>query len=144
MVIVKILILSLQYFFKEYVINLCHSLSQEEITLFWCHIENERGTLENKMNADMFYSQEKFSTLVALNLIRTIQCRRLNSEIEAGFQNSTDLWENNIRKPLSIPSLSHSENGACLTYFHSLPENRSPVWQVVTGKRGLQLLFQYN
>ena len=49
------------------------------------------------MNFDTFYSQEESSTLVALNLIRTIHCR-LNSEIEAGFQNSTDLWKNNIRK----------------------------------------------
>lgn len=109
--------------------------------MFWFHIENERGTLENKMNFDMFYSQEKFSTLVALNLIRTIHCRRLNSGIEAGFQNSTDLGKNNIRETLSSPLLNHRGMVFVWPTFTNLTENKSPVWQVVTGKRILNYIF---
>ena len=60
-------------------------------TVLWLPIENESGTLENKMNFDMFYSWEEFWTLKALNLIRTIHSERLNSEIEAEFQNSIDI-----------------------------------------------------
>lgn len=70
-------------------------------TLLWLPIENERSSLENKMNFDMFYSWEEFWTLEALNLIRTIHSGRLNSEIEAEFQNSIDIGKIYIKKPLS-------------------------------------------